>query len=169
VDSAGGPVDNEGFPLQVLRGDEAPVAAVLAVSAVISQDEIGFLRHPDLLGAVVADSVVGIGYDGRRVAYRFTVYQNMSLSDLYCFPGQTDDSLYEVLLLVLGIYENLYTNLLTKILSPICSVGNIEELGISKALPMKVSTIRARTSADIRDSAYSLTVDFFLSAMSSTC
>ena len=60
---------------------------------------------------------------------------------------------------------SLYANLLTKILSPICSVGNIEELGISKALPMKVSTMRARARADIRDSAYSLTVDFFGPAM----
>jgi hypothetical protein len=49
---------------------------------------------------------------------------------------------------------------LTKILSPTFRVGYIEELGILKARPINVSTIRARIKADMRDSAYSLEVDF---------
>src|SRR5256885_16940247 len=47
VGSARGPPHEHGAPLDVLDGDEAPIARVVGVVAVVAEDEDRPVRHPD--------------------------------------------------------------------------------------------------------------------------
>src|SRR5438445_9897978 len=84
-----GPVDEEGLALDLVALDEAPVAAVLRVVAVVAHHEIGVGRHDRGLAAVGVAAVgftaayAGVGELRVGLDERLAVDQHLVAADLH--------------------------------------------------------------------------------------
>src|SRR5262252_4381799 len=99
-----GPVDEEGLALDLVALDEAPVAAVLRVVAVVAHHEVRVGGYERGLAAVRV-AAVGVAAAHRRVgelcvglAQRLAVDQDLMATHLHTLARRRDDSLDEVAL-----------------------------------------------------------------------
>src|SRR5215470_1579576 len=101
------PVDEEGLALDLVALDEAPVAAVLRVVAVVAHHEVRVGRHDRGLAAVGVAAVAiaaahrRVGELRVRLVERLAVDQHLMAADLHALARRRDDALDEVTLLVL--------------------------------------------------------------------
>src|SRR5262245_59510262 len=102
-----GPVDEEGLALDLVALDEAPVAAVLRVVAIVAHHEVRVGRHERGLAAVRV-AAVGVATAHGRVgelrvglAQRLAVDEDLVAFHLHALARRRDDPLDEVALLVL--------------------------------------------------------------------
>src|SRR5215831_4965301 len=105
------PVDQEGFTADLLPLDEAPVAAVLGVVAVVPHDEVRAGRHHRRLAAVEV-AAVGRGHGGNgsgtdvRLVDETTVEHHPVVHHLHGVAAHRHDALDEVAGLVVRILED---------------------------------------------------------------
>ncbi len=105
TNAPGRQIDEKGLAAHVVKRNESPITAVLAITAVIPQDEIVPLRHreltpPDAVGAALRGNVpvVDILYDLGLDDW-LTVDNDIAVSYLQRFPGKPDQPLDEILVL----------------------------------------------------------------------
>src|SRR4029450_10449423 len=105
--------DEESFPLDLVALDEAPIAAVLRVVAVVAHDEVGVEGHRGGLAAVRVSAVGvaaacrrGIGELGVRLLQGPAVDKDLMAADLHALARDRDDPLDEVTLLILRVPED---------------------------------------------------------------